>query len=49
MRQILVRDKLFLDSEPEAKPATALDGLPLTGSERNATIAGSTVNLLSCS
>ena len=49
MRQILVRDKLFLDSEPEAKPATALGGLPLTGSERNATIAGSTVNLLSCS
>ena len=31
-------DKLFLDSEPEAKPATAAGGLPLTGSERNATM-----------
>ena len=30
--------KQFLDSEPEAKVATAAGGLPLSGSERNATI-----------
>ena len=31
--------KLFLDSEPEAKTSHRVSGLPLTGSERNATMA----------
>ena len=30
--------KLFLDSEPEAKTSHRVSGLPLTGSERNATM-----------
>jgi hypothetical protein len=47
--QLLMIDMLFLDSEPEAKPATAAGGLPLTGSERNATMADPTVNYISCS
>jgi len=34
-----MNDMLLLDSEPEVKPATAVGGLPLTGSERNATMA----------
>ena len=31
-------NKLFLDSEPEANAATVAGGLPLAGSERNATM-----------
>ena len=31
--------ELFLDSEPEAKTSHRVSGLPLTGSERNATMA----------
>ena len=31
--------ELFLDSEPEAKTSHRASGLPLTGSERNATMA----------
>ena len=30
--------ELFLDSEPEAKTSHRVSGLPLTGSERNATM-----------
>jgi len=44
-----MRYELFLDSEPEANPATTAGGLPLIGSERNATMESLTVNQLSCS
>ena len=36
--------ELLLNSEPEANPATAAGGLPLIGSERNATMKSLTVN-----
>ena len=35
---ITTKKGLFIDSEPEAKAATAAGGLPLAGSERNATL-----------
>ena len=36
---IALTSELFLDSEPEAKTSHRVSGLPLTGSERNATMA----------
>ena len=35
---IALTSELFLDSEPEAKNSHRVSGLPLTGSERNATM-----------
>jgi len=38
LTQLPRKKGLFIDSEPEAKAATAAGGLPLAGSERNATL-----------